>query len=181
MGTIGGNICTASGAADLVPCLVALEADVILEGINGDRRISVQEFILANRKTMLHSSELLREVRIKKMKMGSGAAFIKMGLRSSQAISVVNSAVVLWIKDGQISKAVIVVGCAAPKAIRCPNAEKKLLNKRPSDELFKMSGNNAIMDINPMDDIRGSAEFRSHLVGVLVTKALQRAYQKCLG
>lgn len=180
MGTIGGNICTASGAADLVPCLVALGAHLVLAGPRGEREIPIRDFILTNRKTALASGELLKEIRIERMASSSSVAFVKMGLRASQAISVVNTAVVLTLKSGRISNAVIVVGGAGPKAIRCQAAERELTGKLPSDELFKKAGEAVLNETSPMDDIRGSAAFREHLANVLVEKALHLAHARAL-
>lgn len=180
MGTIGGNLCTASGAADLVPCLVALDAHLVLVGPQGERRLPIHDFILTNRKTALGPGELLQEIRVRQMPKAASSAFFKMGLRASQAISVVNAAVVLTMNFDTISHAVIVVGGAGPKAIRCREAEKELAGKAPSGDLFKKAGEAALAETSPMDDIRGSAAFREHLVNVLVEKALHLAHTRAI-
>lgn len=180
MGTIGGNVCTASGAADLVPCLVALDASVILAGSQGERSLQIREFIRGNRRTLLEPGELLKEIRIRKMEKFSAAAFTKMGLRASQAISVVNAAVLLAVRKTVITEAVIVVGCAGPKAVLCQNASNRLIGIPPSERAFQLAGEDALQELAPMDDIRGSAAFRNHLAAVLVARTLEQAYTRIL-
>lgn len=178
MGTIGGNICTASGAADLVPCLFALDAKIILVRRQGERTIPIRDFILSNRKIPIKLGELVKEVAFKRLPTTTSAAFIKLGLRESISISVVNAAVILDIKAGVISDSTIVIGCVGPKAICCKSTQELLKGKIPSESLFKQASEIIVKEISPIDDIRGSAVFRLHLAKVLVYKALNSAVSK---
>lgn len=180
MGTLGGNICTASGAADMVPCLVALDAELVLFSVEGERVIFISSFIQTNRKTALKPTELLKEVRIKRLPPSTGAAFVKMGLRASQAISVLNTAVTLSLDEGLISRAAVVVGCAGPKAINCTNATEMLLGNKPTEDLFQAVGTAVLEELSPMSDIRSSSAFRNHIAGVLVPRALRLAHERIL-
>jgi len=178
MGTIGGNICTASGAADLIPCLIALDAQIVLVNIEGERKISINDFIVDNRRTTIKPNELLKEVIIPRLPASSTTEFIKFGQRKSQAISIINIAVLFDYELDYISNAKIVVGCAGPKAILCKEAPSILRGEVPSEKLFKKAGKSVINEIFPIDDIRASAEFRNHLATTLVTKALTMANNK---
>jgi len=176
MGTIGGNICTASGAADLVPCLMALNAEVVLAGAKGERCIPLEDFILGNRKTALNPDELLISVKIRKLPDDYSGVFLKLGQRASQAISIVNVAVVMMMREGKISDARIVAGCVGPKAILCTESCNTLIGRSPSQELFNTVGELVLEEITPISDIRGSDAFRNHIARVLITRALECAY-----
>lgn len=180
MGTIGGNICTASGAADLVPCLFALNAKVVLASASGERILPIRDFIFDNRKTAINQEEILTEVIINRLPVNASSAFVKFGLRNSQAISIINSAVILYFDDDVISDASIVVGCAGPKAIICNKASNLLKNRPPSDDLFASAGEMVAEEIAPITDLRGSANYRRHLASTLVIRALKRANDNCI-
>jgi xanthine dehydrogenase FAD-binding subunit len=181
IGTIGGNICTASGAADMVPCLFALNAKVILASESDERIVPINDFVVSNRKTSIKLKEILKGILIDKPSKTCSTAFLKFGFRESLAISVVNTAVALEIKSGIISDSMIVLGCVGPRAITCKLAQQELRGKAPSEKLFKWAGELAVQEISPVDDIRGSDEFRKHLARVLVCRALNSASSKIEG
>jgi carbon-monoxide dehydrogenase medium subunit len=173
--TLGGNIGNASPAADAIPCLYALEAEVVVQSLTGERVIPIADFHQGYRKLDLRSNELIAEVRFPKPLVGSGTAFIKYALRKSQAISVVNVAVVLHLNQGKIDRAALALGAVGPTIIRSPSAEQILKGQPPSEALFEAAGEAARRDANPIDDLRGSASFRRYLVGVCVVRALRTA------
>ncbi|HEX7976070.1 MAG TPA: hypothetical protein VF498_16805, partial [Anaerolineales bacterium] len=121
---------------------------------------------------------LITEVRFPLPPSGSGTAFEKYALRKSQAIAVVNVAVVLVLQDGRIENAKVALGAVAPTVIRSPQAEQLLIGQVPSAALFEQAGEAARSDARPIDDIRGSAAFRKHLVGVCVPRALHTAHMR---
>jgi len=178
MGTIGGNICTASAAADLIPCLFALDAQLILAGEKGERVIPIRDFIISNRKTSLRPGEILKEIMIKKTPSTSVFAFEKLGLREGMSISIVNTAVALNIGTKSINDSSIIVGCVGPTAIVCKLAQDELKNQKPNNDLFTKAGEIAVQEITPIDDIRGSTAFRKHLAKALVNRCLNKAYAK---
>lgn len=175
MATIGGNICNASPAADAIPCLYALEAQVVARGLNGERRIPIEDFHVGYRKLDLLPGELIQEVRFRIPPDGTGTAFYKYGLRKSQAIAVVNAAAVLHLSDGLIDYARIALGAVAPTTIRSRQAEAALIGQPPTEDTFSRAGEAARGDASPISDVRGSAVFRRYLIAVSLVKALRAA------
>jgi carbon-monoxide dehydrogenase medium subunit len=180
MGTLGGNIANASPAGDMLPCLYALDAEITISGLSGDRKVPIKKFFLGYRHTDLKPGELIKEISFKSLPAGVGSAFVKYGLRQSQAISVVMVAAIMHLRDNMISKASIVMGAVAPTIVNCPSAEQVLINQEPSLELFERAGQAARADICPIDDVRGSAEFRRYLTKTLVKRALEKAWKRAI-
>ena len=183
MGTLGGNIANASPAGDAIPCLYALDARVVVCGLTGERVIPIADFYQGYRKIDLAAGELITEIRIPlpgDPHCRTGTAFEKFALRKSQAIAVVNAAVVIIMKNGKIDTARVALGAVGPTIIRSPLAEHCLLGQTPTDELFAKAAEAARLDARPIDDVRGSASFRKQLIGVCVQRALKTAHNRCL-
>ncbi len=178
MATLGGNIGNASPAADAIPCLYALDAELVVKSLAGERVIPIGRFHQGYRKIDLNHDELISEIRFNVNSEEKGTAFYKYSLRKSQAISIVNAAAVLTIKNGQIDHAAVALGAVAPTVIRCRKAEAALVGQVPSLALFETAGDLARSEAQPIDDIRGSASFRSYLVGVCVRQVLQMALER---
>lgn len=178
MATLGGNLGNASPAADGIPPLYALEAEVVVRGLGGERHIPIEEFHQGYRKIDLLPGELIQEVRFPKPPEGTRTAFYKYALRKSQAIAVVNAAVVLRAENGAIEFARVALGSVAPTAIRSRQAEQALAGQTPGEETFQQAGEAARLDAAPISDIRGSASFRRYLVGVSVVQALRTAWER---
>ncbi len=178
MGTLGGNIANASPAADSIPCLYALEAEVVVCSLAGERIIPIAKFHQGYRKIDLQPGELIVEIRFPTRQADSGAAFVKFGLRQSQAISVVNVAVQLRLSNGLIEDSKVALGAVAPTIIRSLSVEQVLSGQIPSEELFELAAEAARKDARPIDDIRGSSAFRRHLVGVGTVRALNVALKR---
>ena len=176
MGTIGGNIVNASPAGDMIPCLNALDAEITLSSREGERSIPIGEFYLGYRQTSCRSNELVKEISFQSLPPDSASAFVKFGLRQSQAIAVVNVAIVLQIQGGTITRASVALGAVAPTIVRSFSAEKLLINQEPSLDLFERAGEAARDDISPINDIRGSADFRKYITRPLVKRALESAW-----
>jgi CO/xanthine dehydrogenase FAD-binding subunit len=181
MGTIGGNIANASPAGDVLTPLCILGARLVLAGSVGAREVPLAEFIRGVRKTDLHAAELITQVRFHPIQPGEGSSFLKFGLRQSQAVSVVNVACRFQVKDGLIHAPALAVGACAPTVVRSPSAEKLLSGKPPSAALFAEAGEAARVDALPIDDIRGSGQFRRHLVAPLVQRVLNLALERIPG
>ncbi len=178
MATIGGNLVTARPAADLPPALMAYGAEVVLRRSSGDRSVPVEDFFKGPGETLLGPDEILTQVLLRKPQPASGAAYIKLGLRKTLEIPLVSVAVYIGLdsQDGSIKTARVVLGAVAPTPIRAPSAEKVLLGEKPSDALFESAGNEAANNSRPIDDFRGSAEYRRDMVKVLTRRALSKAY-----
>jgi CO/xanthine dehydrogenase FAD-binding subunit len=179
LATIGGNLVAARPAADLPPALMAYGAEVILKKSSSDRSVPLEDFFKGPGESLIGPDEILTHVLLKKPQLASGSAYIKLGVRKTLDISLVSVAVyiVLDSQDGSIHSARVILGAVAPTHIRAPSAEKMLLGEKPSDALFENAGNEAAKDSRPIDDFRGSAEYRRDMVKLLTSRALGKAYR----
>jgi xanthine dehydrogenase iron-sulfur cluster and FAD-binding subunit A len=172
--TIAGNLVTASPANDTITPLIALEAEVVLASANGERVLPLHEFYLGVRRTALRPDELLREIRVPIAANRTGV-FLKLGLRRAQAISVINVAVVQSSKlKTQHSELAIALGCVAPTIVRATAAEEYLRGRALDAASIAEAGRLAVQAAAPIDDLRGSAEYRRATVQALISDALTR-------
>jgi carbon-monoxide dehydrogenase medium subunit len=178
MGTIGGNIANASPAGDILPCLYVLESDILISGLLGERLVQVNDFFIGYRQTSLKPGEIIKGISFRSMARNTGSAFLKFGLRQSMAISVVSVASSIQVLQNEIINASVALGAVAPTVVRSPSAERILIGQVPSLELFIKAGESAQADICPIDDVRGSAEFREYLTKILVKQALEKAWKR---
>lgn len=164
-GTIGGNIISASPAADLVPPLMALDARLVLKSLAGERRVSLNGFMKGPGKTDLRQGELLTEVIVPK-KSGR-SVFYKAGKRNALAIAVCSQAVYAGMDQGNIGEIAIAYGSVGPTALRASTLEKCLVGRKKSDlSLAEVRGelSEALeKDISPIDDIRATREYRQRV------------------
>ena len=173
--TVAGNLITASPANDTITPLIALDAEVALASVSGERVLKLADFYSGFRQTVLRPDELLREIRIRPLGDEQRGIFLKLGLRRAQAISVVDAAVVLKLNSaGSVSEARIALGSVAATIVRSPAAEAFLAGKSLSAESVAEAGRLAAASVTPIDDVRGSAEYRSEMVKILVARALRR-------
>ncbi len=178
MGTIGGNLANASPAGDTLPCLYALDADITIASLEGDRHVAMSEFMRGPRKTALRPHELITRISFDVVPEHAGSAFTKMGLRHSQAISVVDVAAVVGVLDGRIASVRVALGSVAPTIVRSPSVEQMLLRQAPSDDLLDRAAEATRHDIEPITDIRGSAAYRLYVAKPFVRQALDRALER---
>ena len=174
-GTIGGNIANASPAADVLVPLIALDAEVTLVGSAGTRTLLLHDFLLGPGRTARNADELLTSVRFAKLPTASATSFLKAGRRRAMEISVVCVAARLTLDSGKCSDVAIALGAVGARTLRARAAEQALRGRQPRPELFREAGRIAAEDCAPITDVRASAEYRRHLVGVLVERALQRS------
>jgi len=177
LATLGGNLGWGRPAADLPPPLMVYGAVAVVRRKSGERRVLLEEFFKGPGETVLHPDELITAVEMERPKPPAGAGYIKLGVRKSLEISLVNVAAAITLdgKDGVIATARIALGAVAPIPIRSPSAEKVLVGERPTEELFARAGEEAAKDSKPIDDFRGSAEYRRSMVAVLTKRALDMA------
>lgn len=171
-GTLGGNLQSASPAADCVPPLLAFEAILTLVSASGKRKVGVEDFFLGVGKTVLRPNELISKISVK-VSPEQKSTFLKAGLRKALAISLVNLAVCLeWDEDYRCSKARVSFGAVAPTATRAKEVEAYLEGRRLDSDTIKDVSEILEQEISPITDIRASATYRRHLAKVLLQEAL---------
>ncbi len=179
LATLGGNVISARPAADLPPALMAYGGRVILKGAYGERRLPLRDFFQGPGQTVLRADEILTALVLDEPAPGSGAGYMKLGVRQALEISLVNVAAFLAMdgRDGAVKKARIVLGSVAPTPVRAYSAEEVLMGERPTEALFSRAGEAALKDIAPIDDFRASADYKRAMVAVLTRRALREALE----
>lgn len=172
-GTVVGNLVTGSPANDTITPLMALDAQLKLVSIKGSRLVPLKDFYKGVRSTILRPDELVEEIIFKKMDVEQKGAFYKYALRQAQAISVVNTAVILEMDNEIVVKASITLGAVAPTIIHALEAETFLQGKTLSDEVIAEAGKLASACAKPISDLRATANYRKYITGVIVKRALQ--------
>jgi CO/xanthine dehydrogenase FAD-binding subunit len=170
-GTIAGNLCNASPAADGVPPLLALDAEVELAGRAGMRRLQLASFITGNRRTVLAPGELLVAVHVPRPARGARSAFLKLGARRYLVISIAMAAATLEIEDGRVATARIAVGACSAVARRLPALEAALAGAMIGS-LADRVDSSQVAPLSPIDDVRGSAGYRREAVVTLLRRLL---------
>ena len=179
MATIGGNVCNAAPSADTAPPLLTYEAVAVIAGPKGERDVPIEEFWLGPNQTALQQGELLRELRLPAPPANTGGVYVRQTPRKQMDIAVVGVAVLLTLGQGdRIKRARIALAAVAPTPIRARKAEAALEGKAASKALFAEAAETATTEASPIGDVRGSAEFRRHLVRVTTERCLQEAAQR---
>ena len=173
--TIGGNLCNASPAADGVPPLLTLEAEVELATCNGSRQMPIGEFLQGVRKTALQPGEIMVAIHVPKSATQGRAGFAKLGARKYLVISIAMVAMRLEISDGIIRHAAVAVGACSPVARRLRGFEQALEGARAdeSDRWQQALADDISRRLSPIDDIRADATYRREAVQTLVSRLLQ--------
>lgn len=171
-GTIAGNLITASPANDTITPLMALDAKVRLRSLRGERVVALKDFYTGVRRTVLEPDEILVDIVFPALKPHQRGVFLKYALRRAQAISVVNAAIVLTFENQRVNKAAITLGAVAPTIIHAADAEAYLEGRSLDSETIQRVAELAMHAARPISDIRGSAEYRRYMVGVLVRRGL---------
>lgn len=179
MATIGGNVCNAAPSADTAPALLTYEAVAVIAGPKGERAIPIEEFWLGPNQTALQQGELLRELRLPAPPAHTGGVYVRQTPRKQMDIAVVGVAVLLTLGQGdRIQRARIALGAVAPTPIRARKAEAALEGNPASEALFAQAAETAASEATPIGDVRGSAEFRRHLVKVTADRCLREAAKR---
>ena len=171
-GTVAGNLVTASPANDSIAPLMALGAQITLHSADGERLVRLEDFYTGVRRTVMRADEILVDIAFPGAWEESRSTFIKLGLRRAQAISVVNVAVVVEMEGAKVRHAAITFGSVAPTVIHAPEAESFLVGKELSPAVITEAGDLAMAEAEPIDDLRGSADYRAEMVRVCTKRAL---------
>ncbi|MSQ71214.1 MAG: xanthine dehydrogenase family protein subunit M [Betaproteobacteria bacterium] len=174
-GTLAGNVCNASPAADGVPALLALDAQIELAGAHGVRRLPVAAFLVANRKTARKPDELVTGIRVPKWPAGTRADFFKLGSRKYLVISIAMVSTVIAVDaNGVITRCGVAVGACSAVAQRLSALEAKLVGKRLAPDLADLVVPADLQPLSPIADVRGTPEYRLDVVQTLLKRALAR-------
>jgi CO/xanthine dehydrogenase FAD-binding subunit len=176
--TVAGNICSGSPAADLVPPLLALDADVTLTSQSGSRTVALAEFFHGYKIMARRPDELLTEVSWPAPATNATNAFYKLARRKGDAITVVGVAVAMAFEDGKCHSVRVALGSVAPIVKRARAAEQMLEGSVLTPESIEAASRTAMEEVSPIDDIRASAGYRSHCVHVLTRRLLTQSWQR---
>lgn len=177
-GTVAGNLCNASPAADGVPPLLALDAEVELVSSVGARRLTLEQFLVGNRKTARQTGEILAAVHVPRKIEDAASSFLKLGARRYLVISIsMVAAVVQSDASGLIADARIVVGSCSATAKRLRSLERDLIGMPMGPEFAALVRSEHLSALSPITDVRATAAYRRDASLILVSRALKA----CMG
>jgi len=179
--TLGGNLCNAAPSADTAPPLLVLGAKAKIVGKEGEKIVPLEDFFVGPGQTILGQDRLLAEIQVPNILAHSGGAYLKQKRRQGADLAVVG--VAAWVVMGRkvLNDVKIALGAVAPTPIRAKKAEGILRGRKVDPELLEKSGQAAAGEASPIDDIRGSADYRRELLAVLTKRAITEAIQQAEG
>ena len=175
LATLGGNLCNAAPSADMAPPLLALDAEAVITGPKGERRVPIAAFFTGVRHIVLAPDEILVELAMPAPGAHSGGNYLRHTPRRELDIAVVGVASQLTLANGVCTKARIALAAVAPVPLRATAAEQALEGQAVTPERIARAADLAVEATRPISDQRGSADFRRHLVRVLTRRTLTTA------
>ncbi len=181
--SVGGNLCNSSPAADTIPALIALQATCRIAGSGGTREVAAEAFCTAPGRNVLERGELLGCLLFPPPVLHGGSAYERFIPRNEMDIAVVGAAswVLLNPAGNRIEAARVALAAVAPTPVFAAEASQWLAGKPATEETIAHAGELARKAASPISDMRGTAEFRLHLVGVLTRRTLARAIERARG
>ena len=180
--TIAGNLCNASPAADSVPALVAAGAKAVIVGPKGTRTVDVAEIPTGPGKTSLSKGEIIEAITLDARPPRSGDAYLRFIPRTEMDIAVVGVGVNLTLDaDGKIESARVALGAVAPTVLLVAEAAQAIVGTKLEDTALEALAAACSAACRPIDDKRGTIEFRKKVAGVLARRAAAAAYQRAGG
>ncbi|MEJ5203141.1 MAG: FAD binding domain-containing protein [Anaerolineales bacterium] len=177
MGTVGGNVCNGSPAADLVPPLLVFGAEVLLKGAFGERKVPLEKFLVKPGVTAIRSDEVMLGVILPPVPDGTVSAFHKMVRVVADLAKA--SLGLMMVRDGdRVADLHLAYGAVAPTVIRIPEAEAALIGKNFTPERAAEAAKIASERITPIDDVRSSAWYRRRVVNVMTQDALNALWEE---
>lgn len=176
LGTIGGSLCHADPAGDWGSVMLALGASVVLRSPRGERELPISEFLVDTFTTAIEPDEILTEVRVPQPSASSGGTYLKLE-RKVGDFATVAAAVHLSLSNGTIERAGIGLTAVGSRNIEASQAEASLAGAEPTEAAFAEAGRLAAEASSPVSDVRGSAEYKRHIVDVYVRRGLARALE----
>jgi len=180
--SVGGNLCNASPAADTIPALIANGAQCIIEGSNGERTVPVEDFVIGVGQNCMAGDEILKRITIARPAAGTSDAYLRFIPRTEMDIAVAGAGVSVTLDaSGTCTAARVAIGAVAVTAILVPEAAKALVGTKLDDKAMAAAAAAASAAARPISDRRGTAEYRTHVVGVLVKRAAKIAADRVKG
>lgn len=178
VGTIGGNLCHASPAADTAPCLIGLEAGVRIAGPAGERTVALEDFFSGPGRSVLQRGEMVVEIQVPSMPPHARGVYLKHSIRGSADLAIVGVAVIASLEGECCRNIKIVLGAVAPTPMRARRAEKVFEGKEIDDALIEDAAQTASDECRAITDVRASAEYRKEMVKVFTRWAIRGAVGK---
>jgi carbon-monoxide dehydrogenase medium subunit len=181
--SVGGNLCNASPAADSTPALIVLKATCIIAGPNGTREMAVEDFCVAPGRNALQNGEFLIALQLPPVQPNSGAAYLRFIPRNEMDIAVVGAGASVQLDEGRNNfvSARVALGAVAPKPLYIPEAGDALAGKPVNAATIEEAAKIAQNAAKPISDMRGTAEYRKHLSGVMARRAIEKAVERARG
>jgi len=176
-GTIAGNLITASPANDTITPLMALNARVTLRSQRGDRSVALRDFYIGVRRTVMADDEMLVDIVFPALNANQRGTFMKFALRRAQAISLVNTAVVITYEDSLVREASITLGAVAPTIVHASRAEEHLVGRILDESSAREAAELAVEAARPISDVRSSSSYRNSMIRVMTLRALRAIAQ----
>ncbi|MEJ6516673.1 MAG: FAD binding domain-containing protein [Pseudomonadales bacterium] len=179
--TMVGNLCNASPAADSVPAMIAAGAKAIVVGSTKRRTVPIEKIVTGPGQTSLADDEVIEAITLPKRGKKAGDAYLRFIPRTEMDIAVVSAGVNLTLERGVVKTARICLGAVAPTAILVPAAAKAIIGTKLDDEALEKLAAACSAACNPIDDKRGTIEYRVRVAGVLAKRAAKIAFQRAGG
>ena len=178
--SMGGNLCTASPAGDSIPIMIAHYAVAKVAGPNGTREIPVEDFCLAPRRNAMTEDEFLVSLHMPAPQAGSGSAYLRFIPRNEMDIAVVSAGTSVQLSDdgSTLDKVRVALGAVAPRPLLVQAISDELAGQPASEETIERAAQLARDAATPISDMRGTAEYRKHLAGVMTTRTLETAIER---
>ncbi len=181
MGTVSGNLCNAAPSADNAPTLIAMGAQTVLIGPDGERRVLLEDFFKGPGATAVQPGEIMTSIFVPAPPERSGTSYQHISARGKVDIAAVCVGVMLTLdEEGACSEAKVVLGAVGPTPFRAAGAEGLLKGKRLDAELIRRAGEKASEESRPITDVRAGAEYRKEMTGVLTARAIREALDNAL-
>ncbi|HAK51393.1 MAG TPA: oxidoreductase [Gammaproteobacteria bacterium] len=180
--SVGGNLCNSSPAADTIPALIANGAQCVIKGPGGERTVAVEDFVTGVAQNCMDKGELLTLIKIPRPAANTSDAYLRFIPRTEMDIAVAGAGVSVTLDDdGTCTAARVAIGAVAITALLVPEAAQALIGTKLDEDALQAAADAASAASKPITDRRGTVEFRTHVVGVLVKRAAKIAAERAGG
>lgn len=175
--TIAGNICNASPAADSAPPLIVFDAEIEIVNSKETKKVSISDFFTGYKKTIIKTGDILKSIILQNPPENTGSTFMRV-TRTASDLSLLNASVFITL-DHDICKEIrVAAGAVSDVPVRAVNVENMLRGRKINEKLIEEASNIIVNEINPINDVRASAEYRLDVSRVIMKKALLKAYEE---